>query len=243
MTAELLLGAVCPGCQAPGFGLCTACRVRLAEPAPHRAVPTPCPSGFPTTYSGGPYDDLLHAVIPAHKERQAWLLTAPLADRLATAVEELIMRTAVDGAPLVLVPVPSTAAAVRRRGRDATAAIAGSAVLRLRRDHDRPLTMIKMLRPVRRLADQSELTESERRRNLAGGYGLRRGLPRLPVGAQLILVDDLVTTGSSLTEACRAVRAAGLSVLGAAVVAATQRRHPSDDRAVRPSGGRVLDRG
>jgi len=38
-----------------------------------------------------------------------------------------------------------------------------------------------------------------------------------------VLVDDLVTTGSSLTEAACTLRAAGVVVLGAATVAATQR--------------------
>lgn len=241
VTAELLLGAACPGCQAPGFGLCTECRIRLAAPEPQRAVPSPCPAGFPTTYSGGPYDDLLHAVIPAHKERQAWLLTAPLADRLTVAIQELIINADADRTPIVLVPVPSTAAAVRRRGRDATAAIAAAAARRLRRVLDQRVAMIRLLRPVRRLADQSELTEAERRHNLAGAYGVRAArVGLLPPAGVVILVDDLVTTGSSLSEARRAVGAARVPVLGAAVVAATQRRHPAGDRDVRPPGGRVL---
>ena len=40
----------------------------------------------------------------------------------------------------------------------------------------------------------------------------------------MVLVDDLVTSGSSLTEAARVVRSGGGTVLGAATVAATRRR-------------------
>jgi adenine/guanine phosphoribosyltransferase-like PRPP-binding protein len=47
----------------------------------------------------------------------------------------------------------------------------------------------------------------------------------------VVLVDDLVTTGSSLTEAARALREARIPVLGAATVAATVRlRSPKPSR-------------
>lgn len=223
VAAELLLGAACPGCSAAGFGLCVGCRMRLAEPTPHRTRPMPEPAGFPETVTAGPYDDLLHALIPAHKEHQAWLLSRPLGNRLARAIELLIMNdsTGVEHEPLVLIPVPSTRAAIRSRGRDATAAIATAAARRLRRDRRLAVTVLSALRPVRRVADQSELSESERRSNLRGAYAVRT---RPPAGSELILVDDLVTTGSSLTEAARALRVAGASVRGAAVVAATVRQ-------------------
>jgi predicted amidophosphoribosyltransferase len=170
----------------------------------------------------------MRQLISAHKERQAWLLTPALGRRLADAAEPLLRDA--DG-PVWLVPVPSAAAAVRSRGRDATAALAASAARRLssRRSGRRPgqrlgtVRMVRALRPARRLADQSDLTETERHANLAGAYAVRPSrLPRSP--APVIIVDDLVTTGSSLAEATRALSAAGLDVFGAAVLASTVRR-------------------
>ena len=45
-----------------------------------------------------------------------------------------------------------------------------------------------------------------------------------PDGPALVVVDDLVTTGASLTEAARCLADAGFEVLGAATVSATVRR-------------------
>jgi predicted amidophosphoribosyltransferase len=177
-------------------------------------------------------------LISAHKERQAWLLSSDLGRRLARAVAALLRD--VGAGPVYLVPIPSSAAAVRSRGRDATAALAVAAARRLATQRSESVRMVRLLRPVRRLADQSDLTASQRQANLAGAYAVRRpARPRFP--GTLVVVDDLVTTGSSLAEATRALTAAGLDVAGAAVLASTVRRHhppASSAHPVRPDAAR-----
>jgi len=222
VAGELLLGAACPGCGRAGVGLCPGCRAVLAAAEPYPTTPTPRPAGFPRTMTAGPYDELLRNLISAHKERQAWLLTPVMGRRLAGSVMRLLPFA--DPGPIHLVPVPSSAAAVRSRGRDATTAIARSAARRLNADSsDHRFRVVRLLRPLRRLADQTDLTAAQRHANLAGAYAVRPALlPREP--GPVIVVDDLVTTGSSITEANRALTAAGLDVIGAAVLAATVRR-------------------
>jgi predicted amidophosphoribosyltransferase len=216
---DLLLGSRCHGCGAAWWGVCPDCRAELAERRPRWARPDPCPAGFPGTVTSSAYDPLLRGLVNAHKERQALGLTPVLGRRLAQSVHTLLRARGVEpGAAVSLVPVPSAARAVRERGFDATAAMAQAAARRLRPHHRvRVATALVQAVGVR---DQAGLDARARQANLAGGFRLRGRPPDRPV----VLVDDLVTTGSSLTEAARVLRRAGVPVLGAATVAATQRR-------------------
>jgi predicted amidophosphoribosyltransferase len=169
------------------------------------------------------YDVLLRGLINAHKERQALGLTGVLADQLAGSIHALLTALGHGGRePVVLVPVPSAARAVRRRGFDATLAMARSAARRLRSRY--PISVAATLVQTRGVRDQAGLDARARQANLAGGFRLRAPVPT----GSAVLVDDLVTTGSSLSEAARVLRRAGVPVLGAATVAATERRPPAD---------------
>lgn len=219
---DLLLGARCHGCGQPWWGICPLCRQQLATRRPFLTTPVPCPDGFPVTVTFSSYDSILRRLISAHKERQALALTSFLAERLALSVHGLLSREAcVRASRIVLVPIPSAARTVRRRGFDATASMARLAARRLTVRY--PVTVRSALTQARRVADQAGLGAAARHENLAGAFRLRRPIS---TGAA-VLVDDLVTTGSSLTEAARVLRAARIPVLGAATVAATVRVRPS----------------
>lgn len=224
-TADLLLGAACPGCGAPWWGACTGCRAHLLAQPVRLTAPTPAPVGFPLTATASAYDDVLRGLIGAHKEDQALMLTGVLGDRLAAAVEKLLSTCGVTAQEsVVLVPVPSATGAVRERGFDATAALAKRAGRRLATR--RRIGVAALLAQQRGLADQSGLDSGQRARNLSGGLRLRRGAP-LAGGrpeTAVVVVDDLVTTGASLAEAARCLHAAGFEVLGGATVSATVRR-------------------
>lgn len=230
VAGDLLLGTGCLGCGQPTIGLCSECRAAVTSRPAELAQPEPRPTGFPLTAAASSYDPILRQLITAHKDRQAWLLSGFLGDQLARAVQHLLAELDDDHAAelhraearLVLVPVPSSAAAVRRRGRDSTLAIARRAAAGLELD----CGVSPCLRPIRRLADQSGLNAAERHDNLAGAFGVsnRRAAAVRACGAVAVIVDDLTTTGATVQESARALRAAGVPVLGAAVVGATARR-------------------
>lgn len=204
---DLVLPRCCAGCATPAALLCPDCRLLLAGPPLGRTAPDPCPPGFPRTVAGGAYDGSLRAALLAHKERGRLGLAAPLGALLSRAVAGL------DAPDAVLVPVPSSRRAVRQRGHDHALRLARAAA-----GPGRPVA--PLLRQQRAVVDSSGLSTADRAANLDGALSAVRRLDGRPV----VVVDDVLTTGATLVEAARALRAAGALVRGAAVVAATQRR-------------------
>jgi hypothetical protein len=71
-----------------------------------------------------------------------------------------------------------------------------------------PARVAAVLRQRRAVADQSRLNSRQRLENMVGALGVVPGGARVLRGGSVVLVDDVVTTGASLAEAARAVRAA-----------------------------------
>jgi predicted amidophosphoribosyltransferase len=230
---DLVLPRRCVGCAAPGVALCPAC----ARPDPRSVSDGAVPVRAAVAYRGAVRD----AVI-AYKERGSADLRRPLAALLAESLRRLLADVAADApagtdpgpvvvvpavvvpvvvVPVVVVPVPSSRAAVRRRGEDVMRRLARAAVRQVG-GPCRPVHLQRALRVTRPLLDSAGLSAAERAANLAGAFAAQPG-----GGRAAVVVDDVCTTGATVAEAARALRAAGWDVLGAAVVAATP--HPAGE--------------
>jgi predicted amidophosphoribosyltransferase len=219
---DLLLPRTCPGCHTAlpsrrtrRSPICARCAALLARP-PIRSLPVPAPPGLPHTWSAAPYDGPVRDLVLAHKERGRLGLSGPLADALA--------RAAAGSAPDVLVWVPSRPGAIRARGYDHARRLAVRAARRL------GVPAVRAVVVARRMADQSGLNAADRAANLAGAFRVDSAFALALAGRRIVVVDDVMTTGATLTEATRALRAEGLVVVGAAVVAAGTRRQPTPAR-------------
>ncbi|MFT3861219.1 ComF family protein [Micropruina sp.] len=211
--ADLAWGGACAACAAPGPVLCPGC-AGLLRRLPTQAVPVR--PGVPPTIARGDYADELRAVILACKERQGLGLVPMLAE-LVTGSAAALLHERWSGAAVRVAPIPSARSTIGERGFDLTGMMAGRVAVTLR-GVGMDVRGWRALRPVRRSADQAGLGIAERAANRRASLVARPGEP-----VQVLLIDDIVTTGATLAEARRALTVAGHSVLGAAVVAATPR--------------------
>jgi len=213
--AELVLGARCPGCGAPGLGACVACAAAVTGVQPFGV--TGLPDGLPPVVAAGAYADTLRKILLAAKERHALGLLPLLGGRLAAAVARLVL-DAGEVSTVVLVPVPSAPAQVAARGVDLTTTLARTAAVRLR-SAGLGVSVQRGLALARTPEDQAGLDRIQRLANLAGAL---RAVGA-PASGPVVVVDDIVTTGATLAEAVRACRAGCGDVIGGGVVAATMR--------------------
>ncbi|MGW6276492.1 ComF family protein [Kribbella sp. NPDC055071] len=189
---------------------------------PFRAWPDPRPPGLPPPTASAPYADEIRRLINEHKENARYALARPLGDVLTRAVLSALG----EHRGVWVCPVPSDRGTVRKRGHDPLRRITKAAVRALRRQGiDGRLA--DALTVVRRPDDQAGLSAERRTANLDGAFAVRSRWAERLTDQPVLLVDDVITTGSTLAEACRALESRGIPVLGCAVVAATRRRSPS----------------
>ncbi len=100
-----------------------------------------------------------------------------------------------------VIPVPLSTLRIKERGYNQSALLARPLALGLSL-HYQPFG----LKRIRNTQAQVELSALERRQNVAGAF---RAVPEIVSGKNVLLVDDVTTTGSTLYECTRALKESG----------------------------------
>ncbi|WP_405217052.1 ComF family protein [Agrococcus sp. Ld7] len=201
--ASVLWPTECAGCGAHDIAVCDACRALLLGRPTRSSV-----EGVPLV-AAADYAGPVRALVQDCKERGGRQSARALGAGIALALAALP-----DGA---LVRVPSSSAGLRRRGFDPV-------VLLLRAVGARAVPLRR--RPSAGAGAQKQRTAAERAAAARGSLLLPRPSARALAGRRVVIVDDVVTTGATVREALRALRAAGCDPVGIAAVAHTPRRVP-----------------
>jgi predicted amidophosphoribosyltransferase len=197
---DLVLPLECGGCAAPSTRWCEACAQELAVgPDAPRVVSPRIDPGVPVLALGR-YAGARRQAIVAMKDRGRTDLIAPLAQALALGVHRLLGWGLLD-VPLTIVPAPTRSWAARRRGGDPVTRIATLATA----GHPH-ITVVRAVRMKALARDSAGLNSAARERNVAGRVLLTSR--RVPSGAEVLLVDDIVTTGSTARESVRVLQSA-----------------------------------
>jgi ComF family protein len=217
---DLALPAACAGCGREGPPLCETCRpsldARIDVPA---GVPIGLPSETPSPLLQlewcAPFSGTVRRALHQLKYSGERRLARPLGQAVAR-------RWTVAGAGGdLLVPVPVHADRARRRGYDQAVLIAMVAAEELH------LPAAPILRRARATAAQFDLDRTSRASNVDGAFELvarpaddRSGSVGEPLaGRWVVLVDDVVTTGATLSACARPLLAAGAMGVSAVTVA------------------------
>ena len=198
---DLVLPLACGGCGAPSRRWCAACVAALAVCADQPHVITPRADPGVPVFALGRYAGARRHAIVAVKEHGRRDLVVPLARPLALGIHHLI-EWGVVGVPLTVVPAPTRRSAARRRGGDPITRIAAAATAA----HP-GIVVVNAVRIVGPVHDSVGLSPAARERNIAG----RVRLCAQPPG-EVLLVDDVVTTGATARETVRVLRAGGVRV-------------------------------
>lgn len=177
------------GAARDGSGLCGACMAH--------------PPAFDWARSAAVYAGAVREAIQAFKFSGKASLARPLAALVLDGWRPPAGVTAV-------VPVPLARGRERERGYNQAALLAE----RIAAGSGVPLRP-RWLSRLRDTPAQSELSAAERRANVRHAFGAS---PEV-TGAHVVLVDDVLTTGATVAECSRALRAAGAAAVGVLTVA------------------------
>jgi predicted amidophosphoribosyltransferase len=211
MLLDLILPRECGGCGVPGVVWCAECARSLAGP-PVRVRPRSDP-GVPCWALGG-YRGAGRRAVVAVKERNRRDLAVPLGRALARGLDALRDPERA----LLLVPAPSRRAAARSRGGDPVARVARIAASWL--VDCRAVPALRMQGAVR---DSVGLGPAQRRANLQGRITTPPGGPPGALfvpNAEVVLVDDVLTTGATASESVRVLAGAGVDIRSVMVTCA-----------------------
>lgn len=198
---DLIFPAMCSGCGRVGAVLCSACQTAIQQsPVPVAIAPAP---GLAALAALGPFEGQLRQAIHALKYDRQPALAAPLGGLLAQSLADT-------GWPRsLIVPVPLHAERLETRGFNQAALLAAEVARCLGWPCQEVLTR------TRQTASQVGLGHTERQDNVRGAFSVTQ--PELIQQADIILIDDVYTTGATLHECALALQHSGAGCIRAIV--------------------------
>jgi ComF family protein len=206
---SLVFPSSCIICSRSSEKICKQCNAQwISRPRFTKFVDVP-------TASVVPYSSEVSSVVLKAKEDGNRVARRLIAEALYKAVD--LISTENKYQPFVLVPIPSSRQAIRKRGESFLHPILNH-VNEIAAAHSRNWIWRELLIHKKRVRDQAGLNFRERSQNLKGVFEVREDVvEKRPI----ILIDDVITTGSTLKNAILALNERKMTVFGAATACAS----------------------
>ncbi|MES9969432.1 MAG: ComF family protein [Candidatus Thiodiazotropha sp.] len=204
---------LCPACHDSlpfNHHACPCCALPLPSDVSSRQLCGRCTKGQPpytNTITAFTYEPPVNRLIGMFKFQQKLHLAHPLAGLLTERLDEQHER------PEVLIPVPLHPLRLRQRGFNQSMEITRI----LAKHYCLPYDW-RLCRRIKETKAQSELSRQERRSNLANAFEVCAEVK----DSHLALVDDVITTGATVTELSRVLKKAGARRIDVWAIARTQ---------------------
>ncbi len=214
---------VCVGCLAEGTALCITCSMSEIIPFGERCWK--CAALSPRSHTcnscrqtGSPrfvwittdYDGLAKELVQKYKFGYQRAAAKPLAGVLADTFSTFNSSEDVQKANYLVVPVPTASSRVRQRGFDHAAHLAKRVASQLNLEYSKVLDRLGQTRQVG-TKREARIAQAE------NSYSLRK--PGAVIGRNILLIDDVITTGATLHAVSKILRAAGARHVDALVFA------------------------
>ena len=204
---EIIFPSRCIGCSRLGISICSECRKQWHPHIYQREINW-SGENFPVL-SAIQYSPIASRVLLSAKESQIRAADQLIVNGIVHSLKFFVNRHG----PASLIPIPSRKSANRKRGRNFLQEITSQVAFEV------GFPSHSALRHNRKVRDQSQLNIIDRSENLSGAFAVdpkfTAQFSKGNTGPKIIVIDDLITTGATLSEAIRALRTAGFTVLGA----------------------------
>ena len=204
----------CVGCSARNSLLCSTCEKELA----------------PARANKDSFISAVYSFADRRVQRLIWLLKYKNAHRVAdilgkpmvVCLEKFLQKNAGQGVPVhyILVPIPLSKERHRERGYNQSELLARSmvhAASRIGSDISLRIETHLLKKTQNTFAQAKVYNKRARLKNISDCFTVNTG--RVPLSSVIILVDDVTTTGTTLSEARRALRKAGFQYVYAQTAA------------------------
>lgn len=161
----------------------------------------------------GPYDGALRELLHLLKYERVRSAAGLLGEHLATAIAEMAADLATDA---LIVPIPLHVGRQRERRFNQSLLIAAESLKRVSLPLELRPELLVRKRPT---ISQTGLTRHQRRENVRGAFAVPHRMATKVKGREVILVDDVLTTGTTAEECARVLKRAGAEKVWVATVA------------------------